>query len=335
MSKKSRIGVILKYVVPLVISVGLCYLLFTGIDFNEMLEIIRQQCSIGWILFGMALSICSFICRAYRWDIQLRAIGITAPKYALVYSIFGTYAVNLVFPRLGEVWRTGYISQRQQAPFTSVFGSMVADRLADTVAVALMSIATFFMASGAIGNFLNANMSGFESIVNILLSPWLWGAVVILVGGFWWLMRCNTNIAWVVKLQSVFRELWQGFAAIATMHGKGRWLVLTIGIWLCFYMSMYVEMMAFPFTKEVIMTNGWIAAMVTFVIGSLSMGVPSNGGIGPWQWAVIFALGIYGVESTSAAAFANLVLGCQTLMYIILGIITFAGIALEKRKNIT
>ena len=36
---------LLKYGVPLVITVGLCYLLFTGVDFNEMAAIIRDNCN--------------------------------------------------------------------------------------------------------------------------------------------------------------------------------------------------------------------------------------------------------------------------------------------------
>jgi hypothetical protein len=64
------------------------------------------------------------------------------------------------------------------------------------------------------------------------------------------------------------------------------------------------------------------------------MGVPSNGGIGPWQWSVIFGLSIYGMAIDGiSVAFANLVLGSQTCLLIILGIITFTAIALEKRRN--
>ena len=118
--KKNIIGLLLKYVVPLVISVGLCYLLFTGVDFKEMTDIIRNQCDFRWIGLAMGLSIFSHVFRAMRWRMQLAALGIRPPVFALVLSIFGTYAVNLVFPRLGELWRTSYIAQRQRAPFTSV-----------------------------------------------------------------------------------------------------------------------------------------------------------------------------------------------------------------------
>ena len=85
------------------------------------------------------------MCRAYRWRLQLRAISVNPPMHALIYSIFGTYSVNLVFRASAKVWRTGYIAQRQKAPFTTVFGSMVADRLAPTVTVFTFWHATFLV----------------------------------------------------------------------------------------------------------------------------------------------------------------------------------------------
>ena len=87
--KSSRIGQLMKYIIPLIISIGLCYLLFTGIDFREMMDIIRTQCDFRWIAAGLVLAVFSHVIRAFRWGIQLRALGIKAPVRALIYSIFG------------------------------------------------------------------------------------------------------------------------------------------------------------------------------------------------------------------------------------------------------
>lgn len=323
-----------KYGIPLVITVGLCYLLFTGIDFHEMMGIIHRECNFWWIGLAMTISVFSHIFRAMRWRIQLRALGVDAPLRALVYSIFGTYAVNLVFPRLGEVWRTGYIAQRQKAPFTTVFGSMVADRLADTVTVAILTVVTFFLASGAILGFLQKNPAAYTGVLNIVSSPWLWIGLAVCVALAWWLLASKTSNRFVVKLQSAVKELWSGFAGIATMKGKGRWLVLTLLVWGCYFSQLYVAFFAFPFTTRIAVDYGAVAVLVCFVLSSISMGVPSNGGIGPWQIAVIFGLGIYGLDSTNAGAFANLVLGSQTLLLILLGIYTFVAIALDKRRMV-
>ena len=333
--RKKLLGNLVKYAIPLIVSVSLCYLLFTGVDFGLILSIIRDQCDFRWIALAMAISIVSFVCRAYRWRLQLRAIGVNPPMHALIYSIFGTYSVNLVSPRLGEVWRTGYIAQRQNAQFTSVFGSMVADRLADTVTVFILAIATFLMASRAIMRFLHANMESYRAIGALLTSPWVWGTALAIIAALWIFMTRHTSNPLAAKVQNIIRELWNGFAGIAHMKSKVQWLLWTLGIWGCFASQMYICFMAFPFTREAIAVHGLPAVLVTFVIASLSMGVPSNGGIGPWQWAVIFGLGIYGVGKAQAAAFANLVLGSQTLMLIVLGIVTFTAIALDRKRLVT
>lgn len=325
---------LLQYGVPLVISIGLCYLLFTGIDFNEMLETIRNECNFWWIGLALFISLFSHLFRAMRWRIQLRALNINAPLLALTYSIFGTYAVNLVFPRLGEVWRTTYISQRQNASFTAVFGSMVADRMADTVTVLVLTLSTFLLASGAITQYLAQNTALYEKVIALISSPWLWVVFVAFIALTWWIFAKKRNNKIVAKIIEFAKGLWVGFAAIAKMKGKVQWLILTFAIWGCYFIQLFVAFFAFKETTAVVENHGIIAVLVCFVFSSIAMGVPSNGGIGPWQWAVIFGLSIYGLPTNGISlAFANLVLGSQTILLIILGIITFTAIALEKRRN--
>lgn len=325
-------GILLKFVVPVVISAGLCWLLFRDFDFSEMWRVITEGCDFRWIALGLAISVMSHVFRALRWRIQLRAIDVNPPLFSLVLSIFGTYAVNLVLPRLGEVWRTGYIARRQDASFAAVFGSMVADRLADTVTVGLLTLFTLVVASGQIMSYLADSGATLEHLRSIALSPWLWGAVVAAAAALWWLMAGKTESRAILKLREALRQLWDGFAAIARMPGKGRWLAYTVCIWGCYFLQLYVAFFSFGFMADVVARYGAVAVLVTFVLSSISMGVPSNGGIGPWQWAVIFALGIYGVPGAEAGAFANLVLGCNTLLLIALGLFTFVCIALGRRS---
>lgn len=325
---------ILQYGVPLVISIGLCYLLFTGIDFDEMIATIRNECNFWWIGLALFISIFSHVFRAMRWRIQLRALNINPPLMPLVYSIFGTYAVNLVFPRLGEVWRTTYIAQRQNASFTAVFGSMVADRLADTVTVLLITLSAFLLATNALTQYLAQNTALYNKLLALIASPWLWIIVVAMVAIVWWLFTKKRNNKFIAKIIGFVQGLWTGFAAIAKMKGKGQWLLLTVAIWGCYFTQLFVAFFAFKETTAVIENYGVVAVLVCFALSSIAMGVPSNGGIGPWQWSVIFGLSIYGMAIDGiSVAFANLVLGSQTCLLIILGIITFTAIALEKRRN--
>lgn len=332
--KKSIVSDIMKYLIPLIITIGLCYVMFKSIDFRQMMDIIRNQCDFRWIGLAMFISIFSHVFRAFRWRIQLKALGVNAPRRILIYSIFGTYAVNLVFPRLGEVWRCGYVSQRQNAPFATVFGSMVADRLADTLTVASLLLLTFILASQQLLSYLSQNSAAYESVMTLLSSPWLWIAALTFVVFAWWFLTAKAKEGSIMhKVQDFVRGLWEGFAVIVKMPGKGPWLIYTLCIWGCYFMQLYVAFYAFPFTREVLAAHGTIVALVAFTLSSIAMGVPSNGGIGPWQWAIMFALDIYGVSRVDSGAFANLVLGSQTLLLILLGIFTFIAIMLDK-KNI-
>lgn len=340
-SGKRILSLFFKFLLPLIVTVWLCYILFAKQDVAEMVRIARQECNYWWIALALGLSVVSHVVRAMRWRLQLRAIGVNAPLFTVVLSIFGTYAVNLLLPRLGELWRTGYISQRENAKFDAVFGSMVADRLADTATVALLMLSTLLLAGGPLMDFLRENgaQSTLDGLVAIASSPIVWGVIAVMVAvGVIALVKFKNN-PWVVKAIAFFSGIWRGFAAITTMKGRVRWLLLTAAIWGCYFLQLYVAFFAFPATAQVVADYGIGAVAVCFLLSSIAMVIPSNGGIGPWQIAVMFGLSIYSagipeLTSNYAGSFANLVLGSQTLLLVLLGIFTFISIAIQKRKDV-
>lgn len=331
---------LLKYGVPLVISVGLCWLLFRGddIDLSDMWQTVKRECDFRWMVANIVLGLMAQVFRAFRWRIQLRALDIRPSMWQLILSIFGTYSVNLVFPRLGEVWRTGYIAAREKASFTTVFGSMVADRLADTLTVLLLMLAVFIPAGAQLGQYLNQSGGAMAGLFSLLTSPVLWGALIASLIAVVVIFMKYPEHRIVAKVREIFGGLWKGFAVIVRMRGKGQWLLLTLLIWGCYFFSFYCAMQSFPLTSELVSVHGLLSVAVCFVLSSLSMGVPSNGGIGPWQWAVIFGLALYssdipGLTHEYALAFANLVMGVQTLVLILQGLFTFGCIALTRRTD--
>lgn len=330
--------ILFKYGVPLVITVGLCYQLFAEVPLGEMVRIIRADCNFFWIAAGMALSILSHVIRALRWRIQLYALDVRPPLGVLILSIFGTYAVNLVLPRLGELWRTGYIAQRQQASFATVFGSMICDRLSDTVTVFMILLVTLGLAHPQIMSYLHQNPELYDKISAILSSPWTWSLFPALILIIWLVCRVFPDNKVVAGIKKLCIGIWQGFAVIGRMKGKGMWLLYTVLLWSCYFFQLYLAFFAFPATAAVVSDYGITAVLVCFVLTSISMAVPSNGGIGPYQWALIFGLSMYSAgipELTKeyAMSFANLVMGCQTLLLIVLGIITFVALSADRRRN--
>lgn len=325
----------LKYAISIAIGVGLFYFLYNNVDMEQMRSVLRESVNYWWFVPVIVVSIFSHIFRACRWRLQLRAINVDAPLSALINSIFGTYAVNLIFPRLGEVWRTGYIANRQKASFTAVLGSMVADRLTDTVTVLILTIFTFFIARGAFYSFLDTYPQVKDGLWNLLTSPWVWCAVVACIAVVVWLFTSNTENRFIVRIKQMVANLWEGFSAIGRMNGKWQFLGYTILIWGCYFLQLYIATFAFTFTGAI----GLKATLVLFVLSSIGMGIPTNGGLGSWHVAIIFGLSLYGIGSfdpanfdPQASAFAMLVWGVQTMLLIVLGIYSFAYMAIDRRR---
>ena len=332
-------GRILQFIIPMVVSIGLCAAMFRDIDFHSMMQVIRNECNFWWIGLMLAISFMAIIFRAMRWGIQLQAVGIRPPLRILIYSIIGTYAVNLVFPRLGEVWRTGYVAYREQSPFSTVFGTMIADRFADLLTVAILTSATFVIARTPLIAFVRTYPQAYDAILHFATSPLTWTALLILAIAAWLLLTRSKN-RHILGIKHFMQGIWKGFAAIAHMKGKFRWLLLTICIWGAYFTSFAVAFNAFPMTRNLLHTNGPALPLVCFVLTSISMGIPSNGGIGPYQTTLLFGLLLFlpaGTDmaafKTVGAAFGNVLIAAQTAMFILLGLITFALIALEKQKD--
>lgn len=331
---KKILSYIVRWLLPLTLTILLVSYMFRKVNFADMWRLITHGVDYWWILAAMGISVFSHIFRALRWRIQLRSLGINPPLMALVCSIFGTYALNLVFPRLGEIWRCSYIAGREKKPFTEVVGSMVADRLSDAVMVLTLTLLTFIVAAPAIEAFLEKYPVG-KGLLDLVRDPRAWAC---LVGGaliIWGIFHFGREWNPVVKTRQWVREMWHGFAAIATMKGKWNFLGYTFAIWGCYFLQLYVAFFAFDFTRELCSESslgyGLVPCLVAFVLSSIGMAVPSNGGLGPWNIAVMFGLAIYGISDAQGTAFSMLQWSGQTVMLIILGIYTMAYISLSRK----
>ena len=314
---KKTVSYLVKYGIPLVIGVGLMYFLYKNVDINSMMDTLKTDVNYWWFIPVAVVSIFSHVFRALRWRLQLKAIDVKPSFSALLNSIFGTYFVNLVFPRLGEVWRCGYIANRQKASVTQVMGSMVADRLTDTVTVLALTLVTFLLAQGAFGQFFDTYPQMKANFMNIASDARIWIGTAVALIAIGWLLVMKTENKFIKKIQLMARNLWEGFAGIARMEGKWWFLLLTLLIWGCYFLQLYLACQAFSFTSGLSV----LAVLVVFVL------------------TTIFGLSLYGVGVFSpsnfdprASAFAMLVWGFQQVLIIALGIYAFASMAIDRNR---
>ncbi|MCM1451289.1 MAG: flippase-like domain-containing protein [Clostridium sp.] len=333
------LGKSLDYATPAAISVGLVVWLFQKVKFHEIVEIVRQGCEFRWLVLMMVITTLSHMIRGIRWGIQLRAAGVERmPVVRESVAIFGAYALNLVFPRLGEAWRCMYISRREKVPLSTVVGTDLGDRGSDLVVVIALFILSLIVAHHAMEAFISHYALG-RDIDHIIKDPLLWIGISAAVAAAWSVLHYFRRIKWVQKVGESIHQMWGGFKVLFTMNGKTQYVLLTLGIWICYYLETYVTFFAFPFTRELItqpgLAYGLVPGLVVFVFGSFSMAVPSNGGLGPWNLAVMFALTLYGVSDAQGTAFSMVMWSSQAACLVVLGLFSVGYILWDNKHRQT
>ncbi|MCD7710076.1 MAG: flippase-like domain-containing protein [Porphyromonadaceae bacterium] len=320
----------MKFLLPLCCGVAIFWVLYRNLDAKQIARILQSEIKYGWVILSMFIGVVSHIIRAMRWKLQLRALDHVVSFRTLTNAIFGTYAMNLLFPRLGEVWRCTYVARRENMPFTLLLGSVVSDRLMDTVSVICLIVAVLFLQMHVLFDFLKQYPSIEETFLSLVSSPYPYLIVLVLVGAVVWLFKQKSEYRWVARIKAMVCNLWYGFRTVLTMKQKKRFLLYTVLLWGCYYLQLYFCLFAFADTSHL----GALAALSLFVMGSIGMGIPVQGGLGPWHLAVIATLAIYGItDKNVAGSFALVAHGSQMLVIILLGIYTFISILFEKKKT--
>lgn len=335
-SRRNALMKVLKVIVPLAISVILIWWLLKKVDISQIETALREHVDFKYIAMMMALTVVSHMIRGIRWGIQLRAAGLPRiPVMAESCSIFGAYALNLVFPYLGEAWRCVYISDREKVKLSTVVGTDIGDRISDLIVILMLVGLTVVVARPAMLSFLHtidpkASLAGLDDPHALIIA-----AVVILLLALVWYFGRNTKTESNIR-QSAAR-IYRGFAVLFHMQGTGLYIVLTLGIWICYFFQTYFCIFAFPYTRELVtepgMYFGALPALVVFVFGSCSMAIPSNGGLGPWNIAVVLGLTLYGIDSADATAWSLVYWGWQTVAQIAAGLFAAFYIARERKQT--
>lgn len=339
--KKKRHGgwrKVLDIVLPVAISGVMIAWLFHKVNLHSILQIMKDACDYRWLLLMCAVEVMSRCIRGIRWGIQLRAAGVKRmPPFAEIASIFGAFTLNLMLTGVGEAWRCVYVSRRQHAPLSTVIGTDLGDRISDAIMIVLIISLSLIVAQPVIERFMD-NYSFGRHVVDVLSSPWLWLTLVALLGATVWLLFSRSRNKTLLKVRAEVLNLWQGFKVLFTMKHQVAYWIYTVLIWVAYFLMTYLCFFAFPFTRDLIrpdLAYGLLPGLIVFIFGAMSIAVPATGGLGPWNLALMFALSLYGVDSTDAAAYTMVVWAFQTVTQVLMGITAAAYIAYDHRHDIS
>lgn len=328
MDFKGILRTILKICIPLFFGCMLLWLLYRKMDFKEIQEVIRYGVRYDILLLSLFFGTFANTARAIRWKLLIASMGNHPKTMNVIWAVYGNYALNLVLPRIGEIWRCGVIKKYDNIPFSKLFGTLLVDRVSDSVVVAIMTLLIFAFNIEFFVDFFNMNpelLQGFRAMFN---SIWIYAAAVILLIGIWIVFKYMNHFSIVIKAKQMLLNVWEGIKTIWYLKQKGLFLVETFLIWAGYFFFFYITFYAFEFTKDL----GIGVGLIAFTMCSIGVGVPVQGGIGPWHFMVIATLICFGVNKNDAAAFALIVHTTQTVWTGLVGLVGIAALPISNRQ---
>jgi glycosyltransferase 2 family protein len=282
-----------------------------------------------WIALSIFFGVCSHLSRAHRWKYTLEPLGHTPRFWNSLFSVMVGYLLNLAFPRLGEVTRCAVMSRYEKIPVNELFGTVIAERVADLIIMIIMTSAIIFLQLDVLNGMLS-DMLGptWESISFNTIA--IYGAVLSLLGaaGIYLLFRLSDKIAFFAKIKSFLVGIFAGIKSILQMKQKWGFLFHTAFIWVMYVLMFYVSLKSLPETSNVPL----LGILAAFVMGGLSI-IFVQGGLGVYPAAIMAVLMLYGVERADGLALGWIMWTAQTVLLIVIGFVSMALLPVYNKKD--
>ncbi|MBR5935755.1 MAG: flippase-like domain-containing protein [Bacteroidaceae bacterium] len=322
----------LKILIPLLISAVILFFTYRDYDFSLFWADMKR---IDWRWLAAALAFSAFgpLFRGLRWNLLLEPIGYDVPKKDTVLTVFTGYAANIIVPRVGEVSRCAILERNAGVPFSKGLGTLVAERVVDAVLLGLIVLAGILSQLGQFSLLLaptDADLSApAAESVPMLQNPkfWYWTiGTVIVLAVCWW--ACIKFRLWD-KVKGFIHGFWEGFLSLRKINRLPLFIIYSVSIWICYYFELYLAFYCLPSTAAV----GPIAGLACFAASSVAVLVPTPNGAGPWHYAIVKMLGIYGAPEADAQPLAFVLHFCQTMIYLLCGLIAWIVLKLIHHND--
>ncbi|MBI9035342.1 MAG: flippase-like domain-containing protein [Bacteroidales bacterium] len=321
------------------LSIGLFFIWLFVKDFsteqkNEIFESLKAA-DYKWVLYSIVLGIISHASRTYRWKMMLESLGYK-PRFKNVFlAVFINYFANLALPRLGEMMRCGVLTRYEDIPFNKSFGTVITERAIDLLIFVLMFVFITFAYFSRLYGYIDQKVLSplgdkfafFSKTSNILILIAILLTVFLLFSFVFKEKLDNTRM--VKKIKNLVSGFWDGIMSIFKLKKPGLFFFHTAVIWGMYWGMTWIVFPSMSITSDL----GGDTALVVLTLGAIGMMVV-QGGIGIYPAIVAETLSLYLIPEIEGYAMGWILWSGQTLMIIIMGIISIALLPLLNEKKV-
>ncbi len=324
-----KIGnIIMKILMPLVLGAGILYWMYRGEDWATIRHVMTDEMDWTWMLLSFPFGILAQMFRGWRWRQTLEPVGEHPRVSTSIHSIFLSYAASLLIPRVGEFTRCGVLKRYDNVSFPKALGTVVTERAIDSLLVMGITAIVLLLEMSTFGMFFRKTGTNLHSI----LQRFSWeGYLVVILCAIAIMLLLHfllRKLSFYDKVKSTLTGIWQGVISLKDVRNIPLFTFFTLGIWVSYFLHYYLTFFCFDFTADL----GLGCALVTFIVASIAVIVPTPNGAGPWHFAVKTMLILYGVQDEHALYFVLIVHTVQTLLVVFLGIYAWLALNFTKVK---
>lgn len=326
MAKKHLIT-IFKVTTPFILGGAILYWMFRGFDFHSIKHVLSDEMNWWWMIASFPFGILAQMFRGWRWKQALEPVDEHPRTSTTIYSIFLSYAASLIVPRLGEFMRCGVLKRWEGTSFPKALGTVVTERAVDSLIILILTAVVFLSQLPVFMTFFSRTGTRFDEIFGMFSTT---GYIVTIICGVALLISLYSvrkKLSFYDKVKTTVHGIWEGVMSLKNVRNIPLFLFYSVAIWASYFLHYYLTFFCFAGTEHLGMT----CAMVTFIVGSIAVLVPTPNGAGPWHFAVKTMLILYGVADNEALYFVLIVHTVQTLLVVAIGIYAWAALSLKKR----
>lgn len=326
---KSIVRKALNIVFPFILGGLILYWMYRDFDFSRFNSDFIGGVNWWWMAFSLVFGVTAQVCRGLRWRQTLEPLGEYPRRSTCIYSIFLSYASSLVIPRIGEVARCAVLKRHEGTSFTKAVGTVVTERVIDTLLMLLMVALTVVLQLKVFRTFFDETGTNIEGIFS-RFTPMGWAvAFICAVVAVVFVVLIVRKMALLAKFRKVLCDIKEGVLSLRAVRNKGLFTFYTLMIWVSYFVHFYLTFFCFDFMRPL----GAMCALVAFAVGTISVIVPTPNGAGPWHFSVKTILCLYGVGMDDAVMFVLVVHTIQTALVPLLGMFGLVALSFKKRHN--
>lgn len=317
---------------PLLFGGAILYWMYRDFDIESVRDVLLHKMNWWWMLASFPFGILAQAFRAWRWKQTLAPLDEHPRTKTCTNAIFLSYAASLVVPRIGEFTRCGVLAKKDGVNFAKALGTVVTERAVDSLIILIITALVLLLQMPVFLSFFSKTGTRIDDLTALLGMFSTTGYIVVAICAVMTLMCFyifRKKLAFYDKMKTTVQGILDGVMSLRNVSNVPLFLFYSLAIWGAYFLHYYLTFFCFEGTSHL----GLMCALVTFIVGSIAVLVPTPNGAGSWHFAVKTMLILYGVADNEALYFVLIVHTIQTLLVAALGIYASVCLSLYPNKN--